>query len=115
MRPITAAVLLGGLFSSLPATAQESTAKGPDANPSKMTADPQAPGPLTVVPPPVHGPSYGEGTTDEFTFTYHGYMSAPILVAVGQKQPNASSTLSSTPLHSLTRADPRRVRAKIAI
>lgn len=107
MRSIPTAVLLGGLFLSVPATAQDSNAKGPDANPSKMTADPQAPGPLTVVPPPVHGPSYGEGTTDEFTFTYHGYLSAPILVAVGQKSsgnPNASQ--ASTPLHSLTLALP---------
>jgi hypothetical protein len=71
-----------------------------------MTADPQAPGPLTVVPPPVHGPSYGEGTTEEFTFTYHGYMSAPILVSLGQKQPDAPSSKSSTPLHSLTLALP---------
>src|SRR5213593_2245301 len=106
MRPITTAVLLGGLLLSLPATAQDSNAKGPDANPSKMTADPQAPGPLTVVPPPVHGPQYGEGTTDEFTFTYHGYMSAPMLVAAGVKQPGSSSLLASTPFHSLTLALP---------
>src|SRR6185369_7419240 len=107
MRPIsTAAVLVGGLLTSLPAAAQDSNAKGPDANPSKMTADPQAPGPLTVVPPPVHGPQYGEGTTDEFTFTYHGYMSAPVLVATGTKQPGGTSTLASTPLHSLTLALP---------
>src|SRR5436190_20678233 len=105
MRPITTAVLLGGLLLSLPAAAQDSAAKGPDANPSKMTADPQAPGPLTVVPPPVHGPSYGEGTTDEFTFTYHGYLSAPILVSLGQKQDNVTTpNKSSTPLHSLTLA-----------
>jgi hypothetical protein len=107
MRPITAAVLLGGLFSSLPATAQDSNVKGPDANPSKMTADPQAPGPLTVVPPPVHGPSYGEGTTDEFAFTYHGYLSAPMLVAFGQRDPrNNNPNQASTPLHSLTLALP---------
>jgi len=107
MRPITAAVLLGGLFSSLPATAQDTNAKGPDANPSKMTADPQAPGPLTVVPPPVHGPSYGEGTTDEFMFTYHGYLSAPVVVAFGQKNPNNKNpNQASTPLHSLTLALP---------
>jgi hypothetical protein len=106
MRPITTAVILGGLLLSLPATAQDSNAKGPDANPSKMTADPLAPGPFTVVPPPVHGPQYGEGTTDEFTFSYHGYMSAPILVAAGVHQPGSSSAQASTPLHSLTLALP---------
>src|SRR6267378_8712197 len=107
MRHITTAALLGGLFLSAPASAQDSKATGPGANPSKMTADPQAPGPLTVVPPPVHGPSYGEGTTDEFTFTYHGYLSAPMLVALGQKQDGVtSSNKSSTPLHSLTLALP---------
>jgi hypothetical protein len=72
-----------------------------------MTADPLAPGPLTVVPPPVHGPSYGEGTTEEFGFTYHGYLSAPILVAIGEKQPGVSNpNLASTPLHGLTLALP---------
>src|SRR5262245_32190810 len=102
MRPITTAVLLGGLLLSLPAQAQDSNARGPDANPSKMTADPQAPGPLTVVPPPVHGPSYGEGTTEEFAFTYHGYMSAPILMSLGQRQPGTN--LTSIPLQSQTLA-----------
>jgi len=85
MRPNTIAAILGGLLLSLPAAAQDSNARGPGSNASTMTADPLAPGPLTVVPPPVHGPSYGEGTTDEFTFTYHGYLSAPILVADDEK------------------------------
>src|SRR4051812_44967777 len=107
MRPITTAVLLGGFLSSLPALAQDSTATGPGSNPSRMTADPLAPGPLTVIPPPVHGPSYGEGTTDEFTFSYHGYMSAPILVAAGEHEPgNPNRNLASTPFHSLTLALP---------
>jgi hypothetical protein len=107
MRPITTAVFFGGLLFPLPVRAQDSGLKGPDANPSKMTADPQAPGPLTVVPPPVHGPSYGEGTTDEFTFSYHGYLSAPFLVSLGQKQQGVDTpNKSSTPLHSLTLALP---------
>lgn len=107
MRHITTAALLGGLFLAAPARAQDSNATGPGSNPSKMTADPQAPGPFTVVPPPVHGPSYGEGTTDEFSFTYHGYLSAPILVGLGEKQPGVNNpNLASTPLHSLTLALP---------
>src|SRR5882724_1662652 len=106
MRPTTIAAILGGLLLSLPARAEDSNARGPGSNASTMTTDPLAPGPLTVVPPPVHGPSYGEGTTDEFTFSYHGYLSAPILVALGQKEPGSSENLSSTPLHSLTLALP---------
>jgi hypothetical protein len=107
MRHITIAALLGGLFLSAPASAQDSKATGPGSNPSRMTADPLAPGPLTVVPPPVHGPSYGEGTTDEFSFTYHGYLSAPILVGIGEKQPGVNNpNLASTPLHGLTLALP---------
>src|SRR3954453_3966042 len=102
MRPITTAVLLGGLLSSVPASAQDSTATGPGSNPSKLTADPLAPGPLTVAPPPVHGPSYGEGTTDEFTFTYHGYLSAPLGVGIGSKASgDTNANHSSFPLHSL--------------
>src|SRR5712671_5044947 len=111
MRPITSAAVLGGFLTSLPALAQDSTASGPGSNASKMTADPLAPGPLTVVPPPVHGPSYGEGTTDEFTFSYHGYMSAPFLFATGEKEPDnparsPNGNLASTPFHSLTLALP---------
>ncbi len=98
MRPITTAVLFSGLLLCLPAIAQDSTAAGPDANPSRMTVDPQAPGPLTVVPPPVHGPQYGEGTTNGFAFTYHGHMSTPILLSIGQRQPGVD--LTSLPLHS---------------
>jgi len=102
MRLITISVLLGGVLSSASATAQDSNATGPGSNPSKLTADPLAPGPLTVAPPPVHGPSYGEGTTDEFTMTYHGYLSAPIVVGIGSKAPDDNNpNHSSFPLHSL--------------
>ena len=72
MRPITTAVLLGGFLSSLPALAQDSTATGPDEQSLQDDSRPARAGPLTVVPPPVHGPSYGEGTTDEFTFSTTG-------------------------------------------
>src|SRR5882724_10702427 len=107
MRPTTIAAILGGLLLSLPARAEDSNARGPGSNASTMTTDPLAPGPLTVVPPPVHGPSYGEGTTEEFGFTYHGYLSAPILVGIGEKQPgNNNPNLASTPLHGLTLALP---------
>jgi hypothetical protein len=83
MRLSTICFLLGAVLSSRSAVAQDSNATGPGSNPSKLTADPLAPGPLTVAPPPVHGPSYGEGTTDEFTVTYHGYLSAPIVIGIG--------------------------------
>ena len=77
MRPVTTSLLLGGLLSSsLPAQADDTTpARAPGA-PSTLTADPMAPGPFTMVPPPVHGPAYGDGVSDDFTLTYHGYLSA---------------------------------------
>ncbi len=104
MRSVTTSLLLGGLLLSWPAAAQNSSTQGgPGSNPSKLTADPLAPGPLTVAPPPVHGPAYGQGITDEFALTYHGYLSAAMLAALGSKNPGDENPLhSSTPIHSLT-------------
>jgi hypothetical protein len=67
-----------------------------------LTADPMAPGPFTMVPPPVHGPAYGEGVSDDFTLTYHGYLSAPMLVTLGEKRPQSTAAdKAGTPIHSL--------------
>lgn len=66
-----------------------------------------APGPFTMVPPPVHGPQYGEGISDDFTLTYHGYLSAPMLVTLGEKRPAPTDPnapivdKAGTPIHSL--------------
>src|SRR5262245_53773936 len=87
MRPATTSLLIGGLLSSLPAQAQDTNPPSASGAPSKLVADPMAPGPLTVVPPPVRGPTYGEGSGDDFAFTYHGYLSAPLLFALGERKP----------------------------
>jgi hypothetical protein len=102
MHSLQTALLLGGLFVAMPAAADQANGgNGPGSNPSKLTADPMGPGPLTMVPPPLHGPSYGEGISDDLSFTYHGYLSAPILVTLGEKN-DANPNRTSTPLHSLT-------------
>jgi hypothetical protein len=98
MRPASSSLLLCSLCFALPVAAQDA---GNGAGPSKLTADPMAPGPLTVVPPPVHGPTYGEGTTDDFALTYHGYLAAPLAIGLGERQGEASPQHSSTPLHGL--------------
>jgi hypothetical protein len=101
MRPVSSSLVLCSLCFALPAAAQD-PGSGSASGASKLTADPMAPGPLTVVPPPVHGPTYGEGTTDDFALTYHGYLAAPFVTAIGQKTPGDDNPLhSSTPLHSL--------------
>ena len=107
MRPVTASLLLGGLLSSLPAQAQDTSATSAPGGPSKLVADFMAPGPFTMVPPPVHGPAYGDGISDDFTLTYHGYLSAPMLVTLGEKRPATSGATAplvdnaGTPIHSL--------------
>jgi hypothetical protein len=58
-----------------------------------------------MVPPPVHGPQYGEGVSDDFTLTYHGYLSAVMVASLGTKQdstdPNAPIVdKAGTPIHS---------------
>src|SRR5450432_949037 len=108
MRPLKTSLLLGGLLSSLPSQAQAqdpSPTSAPGA-PSKLVADIMAPGPFTMVPPPVHGPAYGEGVSDDFTLTYHGYLSAVMIAALGERPPTTGSTTApivdkaATPIHS---------------
>jgi hypothetical protein len=106
MRPVTTSLLLGGLLSSLPAQAQDTSSTSAPGAPSKLVADIMAPGPFTMVPPPVHGPQYGEGISDDFTLTYHGYLSAVMLATLGEKQPPKDPNApivdkAGTPIHSL--------------
>ena len=60
-----------------------------------------APGPLTFVPPPTHGPAYGDSITDDFALTYHGYLSAPFHAALGERAAKDQTDDNSTPIHGL--------------
>jgi hypothetical protein len=71
-------------------------------------ASPFAPGTLTVAPTEIQVPAPSNSTSDEFTFDYHGYFRAPLIVSIGSRcQPGdpppctaASSDHGSTSFHS---------------
>jgi hypothetical protein len=48
-------------------------------------ASPFAPGTLTVAPTEVQLPAVSNSTSDEFTFDYHGYFRAPLIVSLGSR------------------------------
>ncbi|HEY3593884.1 MAG TPA: hypothetical protein VGL13_08420, partial [Polyangiaceae bacterium] len=92
MRQVATSLLVGGFFLSSAAAAQQSPS---DAPPSvDLRADPYAPGPLTITPPPLRGPRYGSGVAEDLSVAYHGFLSAPIHIGLG-------STPNGTPLHGL--------------
>ena len=100
MRPVNTSLFVTSLFFlSFPAIAEDAT--GPGSNPSTLTADPMAPGPLTFVPPPTHGPAYGDSITDDFALTYHGYLSAPFHAGLGERTAATKTDDNSTPIHGL--------------
>jgi hypothetical protein len=96
MRQVPTILLLGGFLLSSPAAAQEPKSDAaPAPNPADLRADPYAPGPLTIAPPPLRGPHFGSGVAEDITFAYHGFLSAPITIALGDRPSGG------TPLHGL--------------
>jgi hypothetical protein len=95
MRQVATILLVGGFLISSPAAAQEPKSDAsPPPNPNDLRADPYAPGPLTVAPPPLRGPRYGSGVAEDVSLGIHGFLSAPIHISPG-------SSPSGTPLHGL--------------
>jgi hypothetical protein len=96
MRQVPTILLLGGFLLSSPAAAQEPKSDAATApNGAELRADPYAPGPLTIAPPPLRGPRFGSGVAEDISFVYHGFLSAPIHIALGDRPSGG------TPLHGL--------------
>src|SRR4051812_10864932 len=103
MRTLKPSVLSCGLFAAVPAWAADTPPEATEpVQPPKMalgTGNVQGPGPLTVAPAEVHLPSLGQSSSaDDFTFDYHGYFRAPLILSWGQRA-NPGPDQSSKSFH----------------